>query len=531
MYTECPGCQTYFKITPNQLKAAGGKVRCGNCDEVFSALDGLVDVVPEEAVNRANSSSIETNSEEHNSETGVQSVIESQLTSGEGNDVSTAADKEPQEETVKDLPQSEALNTEALNNEVESISGLIDTQPGDAEDKSLSFADVEIPGMNNAVEDDVELALESALVSESNIENLGDAASSEVTESQTVADQEGINQDIDAALDGLFDGNTEIEPASNTELAKSKPSSISELSAISELDELQDLDFGDLGEKDNLSNGSAISSSAKLGDVLSEAPEFQSEAQSKAASKPIEETSSLSEFERELGGVSATNSPNGKSKALDESNFDLGDSFLDSEAVESKATDSKKFEAAEDSEAYSGDSFILEELDEKKTKSSGTVAKVAWVSVILILLTILLGEFAYLKRQDLAMYPEIKPVIEKLCSGLNKITPCDISAPKNVSEIELVERNVVSHPNAKNALLITSTIVNNAKFDQAFPELVLTFSDINQKIIAKRNFSPSEYLSKDVDVEQGMKKTVPIKLMLEIVDPGEEAVNFEFSFE
>ena len=46
MYTECSSCHTYFKITPAQLKAADGKVRCGNCGEVFNALDNLTDVVP-----------------------------------------------------------------------------------------------------------------------------------------------------------------------------------------------------------------------------------------------------------------------------------------------------------------------------------------------------------------------------------------------------------------------------------------------------------------------------------------------------
>ena len=54
---------------------------------------------------------------------------------------------------------------------------------------------------------------------------------------------------------------------------------------------------------------------------------------------------------------------------------------------------------------------------------------------------------------------------------------------------------------------------------------------INQNIIAKRKFTPTEYLAKEVDIESGMKKHVPIKIMLEIVDPGEEAVNFEFNFQ
>lgn len=39
----CPDCQTTFRVTPEQLKARGGKVRCGKCRSVFNALDTLVD--------------------------------------------------------------------------------------------------------------------------------------------------------------------------------------------------------------------------------------------------------------------------------------------------------------------------------------------------------------------------------------------------------------------------------------------------------------------------------------------------------
>ncbi len=43
MRTRCPGCQTTFRVTPDQLKARAGKVRCGQCQSVFNALDSLLD--------------------------------------------------------------------------------------------------------------------------------------------------------------------------------------------------------------------------------------------------------------------------------------------------------------------------------------------------------------------------------------------------------------------------------------------------------------------------------------------------------
>ncbi|MCK5666417.1 MAG: zinc-ribbon domain-containing protein, partial [Thiotrichaceae bacterium] len=41
MYTHCPSCDTCFEITQESLDIAQGKVRCGQCDHVFNALDNL----------------------------------------------------------------------------------------------------------------------------------------------------------------------------------------------------------------------------------------------------------------------------------------------------------------------------------------------------------------------------------------------------------------------------------------------------------------------------------------------------------
>ncbi|WP_034300815.1 DUF3426 domain-containing protein [Herbaspirillum sp. RV1423] len=40
--TQCPFCQTTFRVAQDQLKLRGGLVRCGNCKEVFNGNDHLV---------------------------------------------------------------------------------------------------------------------------------------------------------------------------------------------------------------------------------------------------------------------------------------------------------------------------------------------------------------------------------------------------------------------------------------------------------------------------------------------------------
>ncbi|MES9829257.1 MAG: DUF3426 domain-containing protein [Candidatus Thiodiazotropha sp.] len=43
MFTQCQHCLTMFRITPEQLKAADGKVRCCQCNNVFNALHKLME--------------------------------------------------------------------------------------------------------------------------------------------------------------------------------------------------------------------------------------------------------------------------------------------------------------------------------------------------------------------------------------------------------------------------------------------------------------------------------------------------------
>ena len=50
MITRCPSCGTLFRVTPEQLQARQGQVRCGHCMTVFDGQQALT-ALPESAVN------------------------------------------------------------------------------------------------------------------------------------------------------------------------------------------------------------------------------------------------------------------------------------------------------------------------------------------------------------------------------------------------------------------------------------------------------------------------------------------------
>lgn len=49
MYTRCSYCDTYFRVSREQLQASSGQVRCGRCHKVFDAFAALTSQLPASA--------------------------------------------------------------------------------------------------------------------------------------------------------------------------------------------------------------------------------------------------------------------------------------------------------------------------------------------------------------------------------------------------------------------------------------------------------------------------------------------------
>ena len=142
------------------------------------------------------------------------------------------------------------------------------------------------------------------------------------------------------------------------------------------------------------------------------------------------------------------------------------------------------------------------------------------------LLLVLLAQASWFHYEKLAKYPKVSELFELACQKLG----CELPTLSNISKIE--NRNLVvrSHPTTFNALIIETIITNHASFEQAFPNISLSFSNINNQVIAQRLFQPSEYLNAETLKWPGMPSEQPIQITLEIIDPGPEAVNYKINF-
>ena len=161
-------------------------------------------------------------------------------------------------------------------------------------------------------------------------------------------------------------------------------------------------------------------------------------------------------------------------------------------------------------------------------ESHDTGLRVPWgaIAASILLAVLLLGQFAWNERYQLVRMPQLRLALEYFCQPLN----CDLPLRHDISRIEMVEREVRDHPHARGALLINASFANRADFTQAYPVFVVSFSDVSGTPVAVRRFPPAEYLIGQQDVSNGMAPGERAQLMLEVVDPGDRAVSFQFDF-
>ena len=154
----------------------------------------------------------------------------------------------------------------------------------------------------------------------------------------------------------------------------------------------------------------------------------------------------------------------------------------------------------------------------------GWLKTTVWTVTNIALIVLLLGQYTYFNRNDLSQYPELRPWLTGFCA----LVSCNTPLQRDVSHINLANRIVQSNPSHSNALLIKATLVNEADFPQPYPLLEIRFSDLNNQLVAGRRFRPSEYLPANTSIQAGMPPHQPVHISLEVVDPGKEAVSFQF---
>ncbi|NWC77544.1 DUF3426 domain-containing protein [Pseudomonas sp. P7759] len=159
-------------------------------------------------------------------------------------------------------------------------------------------------------------------------------------------------------------------------------------------------------------------------------------------------------------------------------------------------------------------------------RPSGWGRRLIWLLLVLIAAAGLAGQYIAYQFDDLARQDAYRPWFQQLCPTLG----CTVPSRVDIAHIKSSNLVVRSHPDFAGALVVDAIIYNRATFSQPFPLLELRFADLNGSLIASRRFKPAEYLSGELAGVSEMPSQTPIHISLDILDPGNKAVNYSLSF-
>jgi predicted Zn finger-like uncharacterized protein len=162
----------------------------------------------------------------------------------------------------------------------------------------------------------------------------------------------------------------------------------------------------------------------------------------------------------------------------------------------------------------------------RRLRSSGE-RRWPWLVACLLLMLLLAIQLAWAERDPLIRNPTVGGWLRGSCAVLGCQVPL-VAAP---GQLELLASNVQAHPSVAGALMISASVRNDATFAQPYPILTITLSDAQGRRIGMRRLQPLEYLDDSAILRHGLAPGATAVLLLELEDPGDKAVAFEFNFE
>ena len=149
------------------------------------------------------------------------------------------------------------------------------------------------------------------------------------------------------------------------------------------------------------------------------------------------------------------------------------------------------------------------------------LSRLLWSVAALGLLVLLGLQVKYIFTEKYAQHQEYGPFLTAGCEFFN----CALPARTDSSRLTLTHTRIDLHPFAPGAIRITVKLVNEAVFAQPYPDLQVTLTDWNGRVVGRRTFPPGRYFA------EGQPETLgsgELGVMLfDIARPHEKAVGFE----
>lgn len=152
--------------------------------------------------------------------------------------------------------------------------------------------------------------------------------------------------------------------------------------------------------------------------------------------------------------------------------------------------------------------------------------RLLWGVGSLLLILLLAGQLAWYQRATLMQFPQGKLLLEIAC----QLADCQLPQSRDPKLIKILNREIISHPTEQGTLLLRLVLANQAPFDQPYPLIELSLFTTDEKLVARRNFRPREYLPADRDSARLMQAGSSQYVEMILEDPGGNVTGFQFDF-
>jgi predicted Zn finger-like uncharacterized protein len=132
-------------------------------------------------------------------------------------------------------------------------------------------------------------------------------------------------------------------------------------------------------------------------------------------------------------------------------------------------------------------------------------------------------QYAWHERERFAQDLRYRPWYERACAVFG-CTLAPFIDPGKIRSDSLLIREAPDRPGV---LLVDAVFSNHSAYAQPWPEMEIRFSDLGGRLVAARVFMPRQYLAHVEGAPGTIAPGASQRAHLEILDPGDEAVNYE----
>lgn len=135
------------------------------------------------------------------------------------------------------------------------------------------------------------------------------------------------------------------------------------------------------------------------------------------------------------------------------------------------------------------------------------------LSILLIALACLQTIF-YQRVKIAAMYPQYKPYLMQACAKLT----CTIDLPKELDSLAIENSDMQEDDAYESVINFSTSLKNNAQYSMAYPNIELTLTNAEDKIVLRKLLKPETYLSEKSKIQQGLtgRDSDTVKLALQV---------------